>query len=359
MNILHLLQDLNIYGGTPKKILDLGKYSKNNHHIYTWYRVFNIYDTNKIIKKFSKNNINVHENYVGRNIFKHINEILKIVKKNNIQIIHSYFYFGEFLGYVIKKILPDVRFIISFVGSNNPNGLSKFFLKKIYNSCDIITYNSNYTKNSKITCFPCLRNNKNFVLYNGIDFPRKISDVKINISTKIKLLSIGGLIEIKNHIILIEAIKILKNISNKKFELKIAGDGPLFNILSKYIVDNNLKSNIKLLGYSNSTEELIKDSMIYLHPCYKEGFGISVLEAMKHRKIILASNAGALPELIKDNHSGYLISPFDSKEWASKLLEISNNINNLEHVSKNAFNDGKKYFSLNNFVNNHDNKLYW
>lgn len=356
MKILHLLQDLNIYGGTPRKILKLGKESVNNHHIYTWHKIFSDKKTTKIISKFEDNGIAVHQNYVGKNIFRHLKELSRIIETNEIRVIHCYFYFGEILGFLLKLKHPGLKFIVSFVGSNNPNGIKRKLLNFAYKKVDVYTSNSNYVKKEKINSFPVLKKKKNFLVYNGLTYDSKRREYQKRNS--LRILSIGGLTEIKNHVTIIKAIEILKGSGNKNIHLKIAGDGPLREYLQKYILKKSLEENVELLGYTDNILGLLDRADFYLHPCYCEGFGIAVLEAMSYGKVVLCADSGALPEVIEDNISGRLIDPYDAKAWAEEIMNLYNDPTLAESYSLNAYHRAKTFFSFENFVDMHDNYLY-
>jgi glycosyltransferase involved in cell wall biosynthesis len=356
MKILHLLQDLNIYGGTPKKILKLGKESVHTHQIYTWHKMFSEEKTDDIVRKFQSNGIGVHQNYVGKNLVQHIKVLSRIIETNDIRIIHCYFYFGELLGCMLKVKYPKLVFIISFVGSNNPKGFKRKILNLVYKKLDYYTYNSNYVQREKLNVFPSLSKKKSLLVYNGMTYTPKKTEYKNNDS--LRMLSIGGLTEIKNHITIIKAIQIIKKQGNNNINLKIAGDGPMLEYLRKYILKNSLEENVELLGYTDEITYLLDHTDFYLHPCFCEGFGISVLEAMSYGKVILCANSGALPELIEHNVSGKLIAPFAPEEWANQIMNLYSNPALAESCSDNAFYRAKTIFSFENFVKMHDKFLY-
>lgn len=56
-------------------------------------------------------------------------------------------------------------------------------------------------------------------------------------------------------------------------------------------------------------------------PSRWEGFGLTVIEAMKYNKPILASTNGALPELVKENENGWLFNMKDDQDLL-KILKV-------------------------------------
>ena len=358
MKILHLLNDLNIYGGTPKKIFDLSKKSENEHFIYTWHKVLGEKETNDIVKLFSNAGCLVFENYIGKSTIKHLITLKSHVLKHDIDVIHCYFYYGELLGAFFKFFFNrKVKVVVSFVGSNNPNGFKKHLLSVCYRMIDQFVFNSNYTFNAKVSNFSYLNRTNNIIIYNGVELIKKPAIKYNGGENSIKMISVGGLTKIKNHIVLLRAMKLLRDFTSKTLILEIYGDGQYFEFLNKYIIENNLENIVKLKGYSAEIENELINFDFYLHPCYAEGFGISVIEAMYSGKMVMCANNGALPELLK-NKSGLLLDKDDHEIWAKTILELSTNSNIVLEYMKNARLRVEKKFNLKRFVDLHDNKVY-
>ena len=79
----------------------------------------------------------------------------------------------------------------------------------------------------------------------------------------------------------------------------VAGQAPWFHRMS--VVDDGLKTN------------LIKNAACVLVPSLHEGFGRVALEAMVLGTPVIASNRGALPEVVGDG--GCLLDPTDPQGW--------------------------------------------
>lgn len=57
-------------------------------------------------------------------------------------------------------------------------------------------------------------------------------------------------------------------------------------------------------------------------PSRWEGFGLVAIEAMKNRKAVIASNRGALPEIIDDKQTGIIFDISNAKELLSCLMNL-------------------------------------
>jgi glycosyltransferase involved in cell wall biosynthesis len=76
---------------------------------------------------------------------------------------------------------------------------------------------------------------------------------------------------------------------------------------------------VKFLGAIPDTElpGLYANATVFILPSLDEGFGLTLLEAMACGTMVLASNAGALPEVVADN--GLFFDPLDVTEIANNL----------------------------------------
>jgi len=351
MKILYILPSYNIYGGTPRKTLWLLEYFKENAVLYVYS------DSEKEFKKFfDQTGAKIYEGNYGKNIFKHIKKILKIIDEEKIDIVHTQFVFGETLAFFIKLFRPNIKVINAFVGSLPPENRLKYkLISYFYRKFDGFIYVSNYVRKEKEGQFPILKNKISKVIYNGVEKRdiKKFDKLKLN---KYSLYTTSGLTKIKNLSVLIKALNILINDKNyKNIYLYIVGDGPEKENLERLIKQFNLGKNIFLLGYKTNVGYFLKECDIYVHPAYAEGFGIAVAEAMIEAKPIIVSNAGALPELIENKKSGLVVDAFNEKEWANAIEYLIKNPEYAKQLGLNAKERAKKMFSKENFVKNYEN----
>jgi glycosyltransferase involved in cell wall biosynthesis len=56
---------------------------------------------------------------------------------------------------------------------------------------------------------------------------------------------------------------------------------------------------------------------------WEEAFGWSIAEGMAHSKPVIATNVGAIPELVKDGVTGYLVERGDPAAMADRILRLA------------------------------------
>jgi glycosyltransferase involved in cell wall biosynthesis len=68
--------------------------------------------------------------------------------------------------------------------------------------------------------------------------------------------------------------------------------------------------------------EYYKKAAVFCLPTRLEPFGIVFLEAMAHKLPVVATNIGAIPELIIEGKNGYLVEPDNPTQLAEKLIDL-------------------------------------
>jgi glycosyltransferase involved in cell wall biosynthesis len=205
--------------------------------------------------------------------------------------------------------------------------------------------------------FPLLKNKYSKLIYNGTDIRESEKCNYQKPEGEILILAISGLIKIKNIQVLIKCLEILQKKVTSKVKFRVAGDGPLHDHLKEMIKERNLECYFDLIGYDDNIGGLMTLTDIFVHPCYDEGFGIAVAEAMIAEKPIIVANAGALPELIENEKTGLIVDPFKAEEWANAIIRLKNDKIFANQLAHNAKKKAEAEFSIEKFVANYE-QLY-
>jgi len=352
MNILYLIATPNIYGGTPKKLLDMVKHSHNRCVIYFW---SDAYNEKQVL--FREAGAITYTGAYGRNIFSHLRIIANIIDKYSIDVIQTQFSFGEVLGYFVKLIRPKVKLVVAFVGPFNPPLVKRVIVNFIYRRVDAFIYISEYVKKEKLSAFPILAKRAGRVIYNGAS-PLPHTNQTRKLAGRYQILAVSFLVGWKNIVTMIRAMDILAlTLKQPHVELLVIGDGPERKNLERLISDLQLNDNVKLLGYREDVGDFLHSSNLFAHPSLAEGFGIAVAEAMMAGLPIVAASAGALPELIINGESGLLVDPLDAQAWAGAIIKLMNDATFAKQLGDNGKFRAKNMFSVEKFVANYE-KFY-
>jgi len=147
---------------------------------------------------------------------------------------------------------------------------------------------------------------------------------------------IGRFSEEKGIINLIDAIpKILEE--NQTVKFLIIGDGPLFLKVKKRIEGMGFSDRLFLLGWVpyEKIPDYLKEMKLLVLSSYIEGIPNIVLEAMACGTPILATPVGAIPDVIKDCETGFIMEN-NSPEFIAKNVIRALNYPDLGRVVKNA-----------------------
>jgi glycosyltransferase involved in cell wall biosynthesis len=126
----------------------------------------------------------------------------------------------------------------------------------------------------------------------------------------------------KNHLVLIEAFaQVLE--SHPETTLVLTGaKGSLEVRINAEIAHLGISDRVKRLGYISMEhlDALYREAVAMCFPSRFEGFGAPVLEAMGRSCPVIAADATALPEVVRD--AGRLLSPDNSDHWAQAMIDV-------------------------------------
>lgn len=138
-----------------------------------------------------------------------------------------------------------------------------------------------------------------------------------------------------------DLVSAMNMINAKNAHLKICGDGPDADSFKKLAKGNN---KIEFLGHISNIEEVLAGADALIHPTYREGFGLSLVEAEMFKLPIIASNVDSIPEIVKDGVSGILVEPRNPQELADAIDRLAGSKDLREKMGE----AGRKIF-LENF----------
>lgn len=138
----------------------------------------------------------------------------------------------------------------------------------------------------------------------------------------IVLISIGELIERKNHEVIIRALGKLKN---KNIYYVICGKGPLLDKLIKLTEELKISENIKFLGFRNDIAELCHVADIGAFPSKIEGLGLAGIEIMAAGIPLVSSNVHGILDYVVDGETGYACNPEDVDAFATVIDKLVSN----------------------------------
>ena len=103
----------------------------------------------------------------------------------------------------------------------------------------------------------------------------------------------------------------------------LLGEGPYRARLERDIASAGLTEAVLLPGRVGEAElhAWYAAATLFVHPTLYEGSSIVTLEAMAHRRAVVATSAGGLPDKILPGRSGWLVQPGDGHALAQAIGE--------------------------------------
>lgn len=188
--------------------------------------------------------------------------------------------------------------------------------------------------------------NKLTIVPNGVNVNNE-KKMRVNkTNDTLKFLFLGRLVRDKGLYEVVEAVKLLEEESYKDYKIIFAGEGIEKNKLEQEILTNNQDHVIEVLGKVTGEDKniVLSNSNVFLLPSYNEGMPISLLEAMGEGHYVIASNVGAVPEVIRNNNMGKIISPRSVASLVSAMKEVLENRDLYKKLG-----EGNKVFIENNY----------
>lgn len=105
----------------------------------------------------------------------------------------------------------------------------------------------------------------------------------------------------------------------------IIGDGELRPELEKMIRERELGKKVFLIGQIPDAYRFLPAFDIFVLSSVKEGFPWVLIEAMSAKLPVIATDVGAVPEIIDDHKNGLLVKPKDPSGLANKIKEVLEN----------------------------------
>ncbi|HDQ04175.1 MAG TPA: glycosyltransferase family 1 protein [Deltaproteobacteria bacterium] len=277
---------------------------------------------------------------------------LKALKENNIPVVHSvhdyrlicpaYLFLdgknnicercktGNYLNCIIHRCSENFLTQSAILALD---AYARKYLKKPIDYINEFLFVSNFAKQKHIY-FDSSFSSKSSVIYN---FMPGISEIDCSKKNDGYLLFLGRLSREKGIVTLLESL------AGTNHKLKVAGTGPLFDMLKSMATNN-----IELLGYKSGDElkHIIRQARFIVVPSeWYENNPMSVIEALAYGKPVIGSAIGGIPEIVVDGKTGFLFEPHDKEALKEKIdLAMAMDENKYMAMSENA-----KAFAHENF----------
>jgi glycosyltransferase involved in cell wall biosynthesis len=159
------------------------------------------------------------------------------------------------------------------------------------------------------------------VIYNGIeDIPTE--HLSENYADTLKIINVGYFDHNKNQEMLLRAVAELSLRGKNNIEVifigENTGDGS-FERCKQLTLELSLEATIQYVGFISDIVPFYESSSVFVLCSYHEGMPMSILEAMRAGRAVIATNVGGVSEMVSDGVNGFLVPPGDYLSLADKL----------------------------------------
>ncbi len=154
------------------------------------------------------------------------------------------------------------------------------------------------------------------------------------------LLSVGRIERNKGFHVLADALAALSEhsgaIAEGRWRWVLVGDGPFRRGLEALVRDRELARRVIFAGRVADSElhAWYEAADLFVHPTLYEGSSLVTLEAMAHRRAVVATIAGGLPDKVRAGVNGWLVPPGDASALAASISGALGDPARLAHMGE-------------------------
>ena len=348
MNIMQVLPELNV-GGVETGVLDLSKYLVKIGH-----KVVVVSAGGRLVKRLESYGaihytLAVHKKSLF-NILKMIPELIKIIKKENIQIVHARSRIPAWIAYFACR-KTKTTFITTCHGYYSKNPFSSVMGWGKLVICPSTVVARHMQKDFGVP-YERIR-----VIARGVDLEKfKFIPYEKRNKNPYYVGMIGRITPLKGHIYFLRAMAKVLKWCDQNLRILIVGDAP------KREYKEELEMEVKRLGLENITDFISATddipsimerlNLLVLSSIKPESFGRVIIEAQASGVLVVATRLGGAIEIIEDGKTGLLVTPSEPEEMAKAIIRLIMDEKLAEEITKNAYERIKQKFTLENFAEN-------
>jgi len=254
---------------------------------------------------------------------KAIKKLYTYCKVHKIEYIHAHSS-SYFIAVILKLGLPKIK-IIWHIHNGNIQNVSNFNLTfiKLFSHFFFRIISVNKDINNWVLEHN-LSNNSIYLENFSLTQTDLLKETVLRGDQKCKILQIANLKNPKNHIF---TIKVAKQVLSKYPDCSFHLVGKDFNDaysseLKTKIKNENLENHVFIYGSKNDTDYIISQAAICILTSLSEGLPVALLEYGMHKKPVVCTNVGEIPNIIEHSKNGFLTDTTDTQKFATHLIAL-------------------------------------
>lgn len=348
MNVLYLLNHAG-KAGTESYVYSL--IEKLNSKKISAFFAYNEYGL--LVEKLKKLNIPTFQIKM-RNPYDLIavKKISNLCQELQIDVIHTHYLRENYLALLSKLLNPKVQVVYTshFIMKNGFwLQISNRILSKLQSKVIAVC---NPGKNMLIS--NGVSGKKIDVIFNGVDLKKFNGQFNSSVRKKYNIneddfvfLCASRFAHDKGHDFLIKSIPILKEKTQSKFKLLLAGDGPLLQSIKELVNSLKLEDTVIFTGFTNNINELFYTSNVYINSSEHEALSFLIIEALASGLPLIATNMAGNIDIVNDSTKcGLLVEYNNPSSLANAMYKLMFDKDLRIELVKNGKKAVQDYFNL-------------
>jgi len=290
-----------------------------------------------------------------RNALSVARQIRKLIRSENIHIVHTFFETADLWGGMVAKSTGDVR----LVSSRRDMGILRHPKHALAYRALNPMFDLVLTVSEQVRTF-CLEADglpprRVRTLYNGIELDRIDAATGTDELRKVlQLENASHVVATVAHVRRIKGIDVYVRAAARvcrdypRARFLVVGDGSEpdhFQELQELVRNLGVGENVKFLGPSEAVFSILKLCDVFCLPSRSEGFSNALIEAMACGLPSVATRVGGNAEALEDGRSGFLVDSEDVTAMAQKIHLLFSNPKLAHEMGKAAKEEVAKRFS--------------
>jgi glycosyltransferase involved in cell wall biosynthesis len=345
LKILFITDNLNYARGITTHLLNLTEELGKEKDI----RTFIICGEAKGISLFKNIKVNI---YVNKNFLYHrrsylnyarsLAYLVRFVKQNEIDIIHSQTHYTANLAYHASKY-GKVKTIQTIHGVLQTQGRLRHFrcdnLIAIDKNIHDYLLSRNFFSSKHIYFIRC-----------GIHVP--VLPPKKN-PIELKIIAASRFVQENGIDVFIKAVSSLPDADRRKTEFFIAGEGELESYLKE--LNEELGARIKFLGRVDDMPALLRSTHIFVFTSHANtgGFPLAITEAAAYNNLIISSSIDGIESVLIRDIDGLIFNKGDGYDLMIKIKLAIDGYKTFRPVAEHFYCKVKELFGINTMIQKH------
>jgi N-acetyl-alpha-D-glucosaminyl L-malate synthase BshA len=290
----------------------------------------------------------------------------EVVREHKLDVLHCHYAIPHATSaWITKQMLReqkrDIKVVTTLHGTDitivgqDPSfhTITKFSIEK----SDALTAVSRYLQGETLTAFGCtacrIEVIPNFIdpaVYNrdrwqGAQRPQFAADRKV-------LMHISNFRPVKR---VKDVVRVFAQVNRAvPSVLVMVGDGPDRHDAEQEARDLGVDAHVQFLGKIDSVAPLLAAADLFVLLTSSESFGLSALEALASGTPVIGTDAGGLPEVVRNGETGVLCEVGDVDGFARAAIDILRDGNRWNRMSRAAIADARERFSKDDIVKQYE-----